>query len=65
MTSSPSRGATRAGNSKKFSPWLRLLPGISPKRRSYVLAWYGFTLTSSACGCSPGSSTSMWAASVT
>ncbi|MET9499052.1 hypothetical protein [Streptomyces sp. NPDC006552] len=32
-------------NSEHRSPWLRLLPGISPKRRGFVLAWYGFTLT--------------------
>ncbi|MEV4946362.1 hypothetical protein [Streptomyces sp. NPDC053755] len=27
------------------SPWLRLLPGISPERRGFVLAWWGFALT--------------------
>ncbi|MFF3214214.1 hypothetical protein ACFYYB_26520 [Streptomyces sp. NPDC002886] len=25
--------------------WLRLLPGISPSRRGFVLAWWAFTLT--------------------
>ncbi|WP_228989240.1 hypothetical protein [Streptomyces sp. DH8] len=45
MTAPSPRGATRAEGVKGPSPWLRLLPGISPKRRSYVLAWYGFTLT--------------------
>ncbi|MFI0238047.1 hypothetical protein [Streptomyces sp. NPDC016845] len=46
MMSTPLRDATDgAKDSRKFAPWLRLLPGISPKRRGYVLAWYGFTLT--------------------
>ncbi|MFI7386215.1 hypothetical protein [Streptomyces sp. NPDC049813] len=35
----------RAGHPERPSPWLRVLPGISPKRRGFVLAWYGFTLT--------------------
>ncbi|WP_242587166.1 hypothetical protein [Streptomyces sp. MST-110588] len=27
------------------APWLRLLRGISPARRGFVLAWWGFTVT--------------------
>ncbi|MFG3509252.1 hypothetical protein ACGF5F_27535 [Streptomyces sp. NPDC047821] len=27
------------------SPWERLLPGITPERRGFVLAWWGFALT--------------------
>ncbi|MFJ9079406.1 hypothetical protein ACIRO3_29815 [Streptomyces sp. NPDC102278] len=26
------------------SVWLRLLPGVSPERRGFVLAWWGFAL---------------------
>ncbi|GAA2311418.1 hypothetical protein GCM10010431_34480 [Streptomyces kunmingensis] len=46
--SSPSSGPERhrrSGRPERPSPWLRLLPGISPKRRGFVLAWWGFTLT--------------------
>ncbi|MET9543817.1 hypothetical protein ABZY36_00685 [Streptomyces sp. NPDC006627] len=32
-------------HTERPSPWLRLLPGISPKRRGFVLAWWGFALT--------------------
>ncbi len=34
-----------SGHAERPSPWLRLLPGISPKRRGFILAWWGFTLT--------------------
>ncbi|MEU9984673.1 hypothetical protein [Streptomyces sp. NPDC050856] len=33
------------GDRSTGSPWLRLLPGISPERRGFVLAWWAFTLT--------------------
>ncbi|WP_394436579.1 hypothetical protein [Streptomyces sp. SGAir0957] len=46
MMSTPLRDRSRSSKEpKKFAPLLRLLPGISPERRGYVLAWYGFTLT--------------------
>ncbi|MFJ8827867.1 hypothetical protein ACIREE_39825 [Streptomyces sp. NPDC102467] len=44
MSSQPS-GPSQPGRTERPSPWLRLLPGISPKRRGFVLAWWGFTLT--------------------
>ncbi|MET9324196.1 hypothetical protein ABZX75_29120 [Streptomyces sp. NPDC003038] len=33
------------GHTGHPSPWLRLLPGISPERRGFVLAWWGFAFT--------------------
>ncbi|MFJ9038508.1 hypothetical protein ACIRF8_18180 [Streptomyces sp. NPDC102406] len=44
MSSTPT-GPSRPGHGKRFAPLLRLLPGISPERRGFVLAWWGFTLT--------------------
>jgi hypothetical protein len=45
----PSKTTTRtprAGEEGgKPSPWLRVLPGVSPERRGLVLAWWGFALT--------------------
>ncbi|MEV1027072.1 hypothetical protein [Streptomyces sp. NPDC050264] len=38
-------GPSQSGRTERPSPWLRLLPGISPKRRGFVLAWWGFTVT--------------------
>ncbi|WP_256107218.1 hypothetical protein [Streptomyces sp. ODS05-4] len=38
-------GATAAGRRRRASLWLRLLPGVSPERRGFVLAWWGFALT--------------------
>ncbi len=35
----------RSRHTERPSPWLRLLPGISPERRGFVLAWWGFALT--------------------
>ncbi|MGA4798409.1 hypothetical protein [Streptomyces lavendulocolor] len=32
-------------DTERPSPWLRVLPGISPERRGFVLAWWGFALT--------------------
>ncbi|MFH8406966.1 hypothetical protein ACH4FX_19510 [Streptomyces sp. NPDC018019] len=45
MKSPKTSGRAPAGHTKRPSPWLRLLPGISPKRRGFVLAWWGFALT--------------------
>ncbi|WP_239571337.1 hypothetical protein [Streptomyces sp. G44] len=44
-TSDPGPGSARPPRTERPSPWLRLLPGISPKRRGFVLAWWGFALT--------------------
>ncbi|MFF9899368.1 hypothetical protein [Streptomyces longispororuber] len=45
MTSSKASPDTASEHTKHPSPWLRLLPGISPKRRGFILAWWGFALT--------------------
>ncbi|APY84693.1 hypothetical protein DCW30_02940 [Streptomyces alfalfae] len=45
MTSSRAPDATRRQRRKRPSPWLRLLPGVSPERRGFILAWWGFALT--------------------
>lgn len=46
-TGRPHTGRPRTGRPRtgRPSPWLRLLPGISPERRGFVLAWWGFALT--------------------
>ncbi|MGA4956713.1 hypothetical protein [Streptomyces lavendulocolor] len=41
-----SEGSQSPGtDTERPSPWLRVLPGISPERRGFVLAWWGFALT--------------------
>ncbi|MGI5359039.1 hypothetical protein ACQI4E_27505 [Streptomyces sp. CA-252508] len=41
-----SEGSRSPGtDTERPSPWLRVLPGISPERRGFVLAWWGFALT--------------------
>ncbi|MGC5360352.1 hypothetical protein ACPXCE_01510 [Streptomyces sp. DT24] len=45
MKPSGSTDRSHSGHGKSPSPWLRLLPGISPERRGFILAWWGFTLT--------------------
>ncbi|MER7107247.1 hypothetical protein [Streptomyces sp. NPDC000229] len=43
----PTRTSDRSQSRRtdRPSPWLRVLPGISPERRGFVLAWWGFALT--------------------
>ncbi|MFF8288927.1 hypothetical protein ACF068_06775 [Streptomyces sp. NPDC016309] len=38
-------GGSPSEDTDRPSPWLRILPGISPERRGFVLAWWGFALT--------------------
>ncbi|WP_176710191.1 hypothetical protein [Streptomyces sp. Wb2n-11] len=45
MKPSKAPGRPQSRPTERPSPWLRLLPGISPERRGFVLAWWGFALT--------------------
>ncbi|MGW7056013.1 hypothetical protein [Streptomyces sp. NPDC054887] len=45
MKPSRTTEGSRSPRTDRPSPWLRLLPGISPERRGFVLAWWGFALT--------------------
>ncbi|WP_185836788.1 hypothetical protein [Streptomyces sp. WAC 06783] len=45
MNSAKTSGRAPSGRTRRRSLWLRVLPGISPKRRGFILAWWGFALT--------------------
>ncbi|MFD5102802.1 hypothetical protein [Streptomyces albidochromogenes] len=45
MKPSRTSGRSPSRRTDRPSPWLRLLPGISPERRGFVLAWWGFAVT--------------------
>ncbi|GAA1504291.1 hypothetical protein GCM10009730_04020 [Streptomyces albidochromogenes] len=45
MKPSKTSGSSPSRRTDRPSPWLRLLPGISPERRGFVLAWWGFAVT--------------------